>query len=384
MKVLAGIDGLRFGGAENVLATFGRIGPKHDIEVEVISLSPADGPAAAWLPALHDAGLAPRFLGIRRLAQADAVPRLAAAIRDCNPDVVHAQLQDAATLVPVACRLTGHPCVSTYHHVPRPLAGRERLRERLSIAVANRGNRVLFVSQASLDGFAAIYGGPKRNWAVVHNGIDLDRFRPQGDPLPADLPIPAGAPVVTVLGRLGTGKGQEHAIAAWPAVLASVPDARLLLVGDGPLEAGLVAQAEALGVADSVVFAGRRHDAERILAASTLTCLPTIREALPTALIEAAACGTPAVATQGSGVAEVVEDRVSGLLVPYADHDRLAAALLELLSSPDRRAAMGIAARRLAEERFDAQLWVQRLHSVYSEAIVTARGGGRRHLRRAR
>jgi glycosyltransferase involved in cell wall biosynthesis len=380
MKILAVIDGLRFGGAENVLATFGRFGPKHDVEVEIVSLSPAEGPEAAWLPVLREAGLQPRFLGIRRLAQADAIPRLAAAIRDSAPDIVHAHLQDSATLAPLACWLTGPPCVSTYHHVPRPLAGRERLRERLSVAAANRGSRVLFVSQASLDGFAAAYGGPRSHWTVVHNGIDLDRFRPEPGPLPADIAVPADAPVVTVIGRLGTGKGQANAIAAWPAVVAAIPDARLLLVGDGPLDAELRAQTQSLGVMDSVIFAGRRSDVERILATSTLTCLPTIREALPTALIEAAACGIPAVATEGSGVAEVVEDGVTGLLVPYADHRRLADALIELLRDTTRRTAMGAAARRLAEARFDAHEWVEQLRSVYSDAI--AAGSVRRRRRR--
>ena len=381
MRVLAVIDGLQFGGAENVLATLGRFGPKHDVHVDVVSLSAASGPSAAWLPVLHEAGLAPRFLGIRRLAQPDAVARVAAAIRDIAPDVVHAHLEDSATLVSLACRLTGHPSVSTYHHVAHRLSGREGLRERLSVASANRGNAVLFVSQASLDGFAATYGGPKRHWRVVHNGTDLERFRPEPTTLPADIPIPEGAPVVTILGRLGTGKGQETAVAAWPAVLAGAPEARLLLVGDGPLEAPLRAQAEALGLHERVIFAGRRSDVQRILAASTLACLPTVCEALPTALIEAAACGIPAVATEGSGVAEVVDDGVTGLLTPYADSHRLASAVLELLNDEARRSAMSAAARRRAEERFDAHLWVERLRAIYGEAIEA---GGVRGLRRRR
>ncbi len=370
MKVLAVIDGLRFGGAENVLATFGRFGPKHDIEVDIVSLSPASGPAVAWLPVLQEAGLTPRFLDIHRLAQPDAVARVAAAIRESAPDVVHAHLQDSATLVPLACWRTGHPCISTYHHVPRPLAGRELWRERLSVLAANRGDRVIFVSRASLEGFASAYGGAKRHWTVVPNGIDLDRFRPEPIPLPPDLGLRDNVPLVTVLGRLGTGKGQEHAIAAWPEVAAAVPDARLLLVGDGPLEGSLREQCRALGVEDSVVFAGRRGDAERILAASTITCLPTIREALPTALIEAAACGIPAVATEGSGVAEVIDDGVTGLLVPYADHRRIAGSVIELLRDAPRRADMGGAARLLAEQRFDAHLWVEQLRDVYTAAIA--------------
>jgi glycosyltransferase involved in cell wall biosynthesis len=231
---------------------------------------------------------------------------------------------------------------------------------------------VLFVSAASRDGFAAHYGGVRPHWQVVHNGVELDRFAlpPVGHRpvLPTELGIPADVPVVTVLGRLGTGKGQAVAVEAWPRVIERVPDARLLLVGDGPLEDDLRRRVDDLDLAERVIFAGRRRDAERILAASTLTCLPTIREALPTALIEAAACGVPAVASATSGVLEVVDDGRTGLLFPYGDERRLADAVVELLEDEPRRIAMGTAARRLAEQRFDAEIWADRLHAVYRSA----------------
>jgi glycosyltransferase involved in cell wall biosynthesis len=378
MKVLAVIDALNFGGAENLLSTLGRVGPRHDLEMSVLSLSGSTGSEASWLSVLQGAGLSVRFLGISRLSRPDGIPRLARAIRESGCDVVHAHLEDAATLAPLATRWTGHACVSTYHHVPEPLEGREKVRERLSIAAANRGERVLFVSEASRQGFAARYRGPRANWSVVHNGIDLAKFRPttagHRPQLPADIAVPPDAPVVTVLGRLGRGKGQATAVAAWPRVLAKLPDAHLLLVGDGPLDADLRAQVARLGVQSRVVFAGRRTDAERILAASTLTCLPTVREALPTALIEAAACGIPAVASGGSGVVEVVDDGRTGLLFPYGDEARLADAVIELLRDGPRREAMGAAARHLAEKRFDADIWADRLHGIYERARAEAAG----------
>jgi len=372
MKVLAVIDALNFGGAENLLSTLGRIGPRHDLDVSVLSLGGSTGEQASWLSVLQDAGLSARFLGIKRLSQPDGIPRLARAIRGFGPDVVHAHLEDSATLVPIATRLTGHACVSTYHHVPRPLDGREKIRERLSVLAANRGERVLFVSAASRDGFASSYRGPQANWAVLHNGVDLARFAPAAAgsrrQLPDDLDVRGGGPVVTVLGRLGVGKGQATALAAWPRVLAVVPEALLLLVGDGPLEADLRAQVAALRLQHRVVFAGRRTDAESILGASTLTCLPTVREALPTALIEAAACGIPAVASGGSGVVEVVDEGRTGLLFDYGDEIGLADAVVALLRDEPRRTAMGAAARQLAEHRFDAELWADRLHEIYRQA----------------
>ncbi|MDQ1650348.1 MAG: hypothetical protein QOG60_2405 [Frankiaceae bacterium] len=376
MKVLAVIDGLALGGAENLLSTLGRVGPRHDLQMTVLSLGHDTGAMATWLDVLQQSGLSVEFLGLSKLREPSGIPRLARAIRRSDPDVVHAHLEDSATLVPLATRLTGHACVSTYHHVAIPIQGREGLRERLSVVAANRGERVLFVSAASRDGFAATYGGPRAHWQVVHNGIDLDRFaqpaagsRPS---LPDELGVPVGVPVVTVLGRLGIGKGQAVAVAAWPRVLQRVPDARLLLIGDGPLETELRQQVDELGLRERVVFAGRRRDVEGILGASTLTCLPTIREALPTALIEAAACGVPAVASATSGVLEVVDDGRTGLLFPYGDEQRLADAVVELLADEPRRLAMGSAARQLAEQRFDAELWADNLHAVYRQARADA------------
>ncbi len=381
MKVLALIDALNFGGAENLLATLGRVGPRHDLELSVVSLARGQGDTATWLPALRAAGLEPRFLDIDRLAQPDAIPRVVRAIRESGCDVVHAHLEDAATFAPLASRITRTPCVSTYHHEAQPLHGRERVREWLSVQAANRGERVLFVSQASKDSFAARYR-PRKNWTVVHNGIDLSSFVPDPDAtLPAELGIPAGAPVATLVGRLGPGKGHEHAINAWPAVLKRVPDARLLLVGDGRWEPRLRAQAEGLGLSTDggangngrVVFAGRRSDVHALLAASTIACLPTRTEALPTALIEAAACGVPAVASGVSGVLEVVDDGVTGRLVPYGRPDALAEAIADVLADDGLRKEMGLAARASAEQRFDADLWAERLRDVYSAAIEARR-----------
>jgi glycosyltransferase involved in cell wall biosynthesis len=385
MKVLAVIDGLALGGAENLLSTLGRVGPRHDLHISVLSLGHDTGSTATWLDVLHQAGLSVEFLGLTRLREPGGIPRLARAIRRADPDVVHAHLEDSATLAPLATRLTGHACVSTYHHVAVPRQGRKRWRERLSIGAANRGERVLFVSAASRDSFAAIYGGPRPHWQVVHNGVELDRFTVpvagSGPALPAGLGIPEDVPVVTVLGRLGTGKGQAVAVAAWPRVLERVPDAHLLLVGDGPLESDLRRQVDDLGLHHRVVFAGRRRDAERIMSASTLTCLPTIREALPTALIEAAACGVPAVASATSGVLEVVDDGRTGLLFPYGDERRLADAVVALLEDDPRRSAMGTAARRLAERRFDAEIWADQLHAVYQQARDQAARGWPSRLR---
>lgn len=372
MKVLAVLDSLSFGGAENLVATLARVAPGAGLEVDVLSLAGPIPGRDTWLPVLQRAGLQPRFLGLRRLAQPDAVPLLARAIRASGCDVVHAHLEYAATLAPLAARLAGRRTVCTFHHVPGLLERRDAVRERLAVAAANRSRAVIFVSQASRNGFAARYRARPGRWVVLPNGIDLDQFRPSdGGPstgLPADLGLPPGAPVVTVVAAMRREKGHATAVAGWPAVIAAVPDARLLFVGDGAEESALRTQVHGLGLSDRVILAGVRSDVARILAGSALALLPTHGEALPTALIEAAACGTPAVASRVGGVPEVVSDGITGLLVPPDDVGAFAAAVIELLRDEERRARMGRAARAHAEERFDARAWARRLRAVYDLA----------------
>jgi glycosyltransferase involved in cell wall biosynthesis len=140
-----------------------------------------------------------------------------------------------------------------------------------------------------------------------------------------------------------------------------------LIVGEGPEEARLREQARELGVTDRVVFVGMRTDVTQLIHASALLLLPSEHEALPTTLIEAAACGRPAISTDIDGVPEVVLDGETGLLFPVGDVPALAEAVMALLGDEDRRREMGQRARLLAQERFDARRWAQRLYSVYAQ-----------------
>jgi glycosyltransferase involved in cell wall biosynthesis len=155
-------------------------------------------------------------------------------------------------------------------------------------------------------------------------------------------------------------------------VREKVPDAVLLIVGDGVHEPVLRAAA-----GEGVVFAGAREDVPEILAGSTLALLPSLTEALPTTLIEAAASGLAVVATTVGGTPETVEHGRTGLLVPPGDADSLAAAVADLLLDSPRRAAYGAAGRTLAEDRFDLQVWVRHLAQLYADALHTTRSSER-------
>jgi glycosyltransferase involved in cell wall biosynthesis len=369
VRILHVIDNFGYGGAEILLTTLNRVAPEAGLEMTAACLGPRTPPRSVTLPQLEAAGLQPRFIGVPRLLDPLAMVRIRKAILDSGCDVVHAHLGYSGALVPPAARLAGVPCVTTMHHEPpRHQRRADRVKEWLWTRVAERGHALVWVSEAARAAAERVVGSTRDTWRVIYNGVDLSRFTPgERRPLPADIPVPPDAPVVTVVAALREPKGHEHAIRAWPAVREKVPDATLLIVGSGPHEPALHALA-----GDGVVFTGVRADIPEILAGSTLALLPSLTEALPTTLIEAAASGLAVVATTVGGTAETVDHGRTGLLVPPADPDALAAAVAELLLDPDRRAAYGAAGRRLAEERFDLHRWVRRLADLYAEAAQAA------------
>jgi len=373
MRVLHVIDSFSFGGAERLLAALNAVAGQFTLALSVASLAPYTPERTASLPLLTDAGLRPSFIGVRRLLDPAALPLLCRTIAASRCAVVHAHLGYSAALVPVAARRLGVPCVSTLHHLPSPdRPRRELLKEWLWTRSAERGAALIYVSEAALHAAAELVGPARPSWRVLHNGVDLSAYAPPGsaDPieLPLDLGIPPGSPVVTVVAALRKEKGHEVALRAWPQVRARVPDAVLLVVGDGPH--GPVLRSAA---GDGVVFAGSREDVPAILRGSTLALLPSLAEALPTVMIEAAASGLAAVATTVGGTPETVEHGRTGLLVPPGDVAALADAVSTLLVDHRRRYRYGRAARMLAEQRFDLRRWAGRLSELYQQAAADRR-----------
>jgi glycosyltransferase involved in cell wall biosynthesis len=372
MKVLQVIDSFSYGGAERLLATLNGVAGEAGLDLSVASLSPYTPERTASLPVLTASGLQPTFIGARKMVLDRHALRLVRnAIRASGCEVVHAHLGASAFLVPIAARQVGVPCVSTLHHVPGKDLYRTRkgwLKEWLHTRSAERGAALIYVSEAARRSAARLVGPPRPSWRVLYNGVDLARFAPPpGDVqplLPADLPVPTGAPVVTIVAALRELKGHEVAFRAWPQVRARFPEAVLLVVGDGPYAPTLRRAA-----GEGVVFAGTREDIPQILHGSTLALLPSLTEALPTTMIEAAGAGLAAVATTVGGVPEIVESGRTGLLVPPGDHVALAAAVIALLEDPDRRKEFGRAARVHAEERFDVRRWAGELGSLYRQSV---------------
>jgi glycosyltransferase involved in cell wall biosynthesis len=375
VRVLTLVDAFRLGGAETLIAQLGRVARTAGFEMDVLSLQAPSEERSRLAPLLMEAGLRPQYLGITRVLDPRGPGALVKAIRKSGADVVHAHLDMAITLGVPAARLVGRQAICTFHHIHRPLRGRAAWREKLAVEVASRSFRTIFVSEASRISFAQKYrknGAIPPNWVVVHNGVDLVHFSPGPAVMPPEFGV-AGRPVVTVLAVHREVKGITHAVEAWTLVRAARPDARLLLVGAGNETESLRRQVAVRGLTEDVIFAGARSDVVDILRASDVVLLPsTYGENLPTALIEAAGCAKPVVASRIGGIPDIVEDGRTGLLTPPADATAIARALLTLLNDPARRMAIGEAARVHVEEHFDVMQWARRLRTLYEKGAAAA------------
>jgi glycosyltransferase involved in cell wall biosynthesis len=214
--------------------------------------------------------------------------------------------------------------------------------------------------------------GIRGRYAVVHNGVDLDRFRPAGDAARAGararLGLPATAPLAVCVGRVTRQKGQDVLLGAWPAVRWRCPSARLALVGDGDLLPALRAAAP-----PGVTFAGAVDDVRDWLAAADVVVLPSRWEGLSLTVLEAFAAGRGVVVSDVPGLAEVVTAGVGARVAP-GDPVALADALaLRLVSPAVARSESAAAARHAA--RFDMRLTFERLAA--ETAAVVGKSGGR-------
>jgi glycosyltransferase involved in cell wall biosynthesis len=213
--------------------------------------------------------------------------------------------------------------------------------------------------------------------------VDTHRFVPsreRGLRLRAELGIPSDAPLVGTVSHLTPPKGVENFLAAAARVAALHPDVRHVVIGSAPPSHAAYAkslrrEAAELGLSHPVVFAGDRSDVESWYAAMDVHVIPSRSEGAPTTALEAQSCGVPVVATRVGAVHEVVEDGVTGLLVPSDDPESLAAAVVSLLQDPAHRAELGQSGRAAALERFSVETSADVHARAYEAALRHAAAG---------
>jgi phosphatidyl-myo-inositol alpha-mannosyltransferase len=273
-------------------------------------------------------------------------------------DVIHVHEPFAPILSVYACGYGPRPIISTSHSAGErtawyPLGGKAWG------VVAKRIDHKIAVSERARAQAEPYVGGPME---VLPNGV----------PIPSEADPGDRAPHVVFIGRVEKRKGLDVLLRAWPEVVRAA-GARLRIVGADPLQVRWLMRREGFSDENVDILGSISEEAltDELLAASLLVAPSVGGESFGMVLTRAFACATPVVASEIAGYADVVSPE-TGVLVPPGDSDALAAAMVSLLGDPERRRALGVAARRLAEQRYSWERIVGRLVEIY-EALTGAR-----------
>ena len=326
---------------------------------EVRILAPADGPVDAGVVSLGGTFGIPFNGSVARLAFGPRVPgRVRVALRRARADVIHVHEPFTPSTTLFASISARVPVVATFHASVHSRVYRiagiplRPLWKKLAVKIA--------VSQAARDTVEGVFGPGVR---IIPNGVDVAHYADVGPPPPTGREV-------LYFGRLETRKGPQILVQALPKLFDAVPDAHVVIAGDGPLKEKLE-EAIPGSLRKNVILTGHFDEADRLalLSASTVVALPAIGgESFGITLAEAMASGRAVVASSIPGYAAVARGGLDALLVPPGDPSALAAGIAALLQDPAGAASLGAAARQRART-FDWPVVADQVEEAYHEAI---------------
>jgi glycosyltransferase involved in cell wall biosynthesis len=366
VEVLA--TGTNGGAQEHLYSLVTRI-DQGRYDVSVVSLS-----AGSAVRKLQRAGVP--VLVIDDADDAIAVGALAAHLAEVRADVVHAHMFRAETVAARAVMALveagqRRPYLVATVHSSRVRSDEDRA---LLLDLTPQFGQLIAVSTAIVAKLKA-EGRAIVPISLIRNGVDLQRYTEQEAccTLPDEYGMERGSQIVGVVARLEPEKGHPTLLEAWPEVLRAVPDAYLLIVGEGSRRDALEAQARELRIAHRIVFTGRRDDVPAVTAALDVAVLPSYREAQGLSVLEAMALSRPVVASNVGGIPEMIEDGVTGLLVPPHDAGALAAAIIRLLTDHPYADMLGRAGHDLVHDRFCIEAMIEATAAIYDEGARVVR-----------
>jgi len=291
--------------------------------------------------------------------------------------IVHTHNSKAGFVGRLAARTARVPIIV---HTVRGFAFHDKtgwLARRLYVFLERRAARwcdiLIFISQPLMDWAARLRISAPRPGIKIYSGIDLEGFRKPVDRAAARRSLGVGDDdlVVGIVAKLWEGKGHRLLINAFANLARAhrrIP-LRLLVIGSGPLEQSLRRQVESLGLQSQILFAGFRSDVPAITAALDISVLPSDFEGMGRVVLEAMAMGKPVIGSRVGGIPDLVDDEITGLLVPAGDQKKFEAALERLALDPALRARMGAAGAQKMGAQYSADTMVRRTIACYRSLL---------------
>lgn len=306
---------------------------------------------------------------MRSALDAGGFLRVRRVLADQRVSLVHTHSSIDSWLATLAARSLGIPAVRT-RHVSIPIRRRRAFVYRLA-------HRVITTGEAIRTGVIAAGVSPSKVVSIAA-GVDLERFHPDVCPMPVRRELQAAGfgsgKVVGLIANIRGSKGHRDFLAAAQFVLATRPDTRFLIVGEGVGFDDVRRQVVAMDLAREVLLTGFRRDVEDLMAALDVLVLPSLRsEGIPQVLVQALAMAKPVVATRVGSIPEVVVDGETGALVPPGDPVSLASAIVALLADPERCRRLGHEGRVRIREAYSMERVMARTVTLYEDLLGPAR-----------
>jgi glycosyltransferase involved in cell wall biosynthesis len=296
--------------------------------------------------------------------------RLAGFLRRERFDVVHTHDLWTNLMGVLAARMAGVPAIVSSRrdlaHFDWYQGGKRNWLRRIQ----NLSGVVLANAKPIRDALIAEDGFAPEKLRVIHNGVDTQKIRRGRRDRERLFPGTQNQTLVVLVGNMHSDvKGHPWLIAAAPVVLQEFPQTRFVFAGDGDERRVFEEQVGKLGLQPRFMFLGRRSDIPDVLASCDIAVLPSRAEGLSNAVLEYMAAGLPTIASRVGGNAELIQDGVTGVLVPAEDSQALAGALLRLLRDPELSRRMAIRGQTIAVENYSFERLIREVDALYTELL---------------
>ena len=235
-------------------------------------------------------------------------------------------------------------------------------------------DRFLVVSDVLRDKMIRKRGFPAEKVIRIYNGIEIDHYLPieqngSREKIRIEFSVENETLFIGAIGRLVWQKGFEYLVQAIPKILNEFPQAKVLVVGEGPLADELKTLARRLKVEENIIFAGFRKDVNKILSAIDILVIPSLLEGFPMITLEGMAMSKPIIATAIDGIKEQIIDGQLGIFIPPRDPYAIADAIIRLGKNKSFAQNLGLEARRTVEEQFTVERMVAETQRVYQSLL---------------
>lgn len=368
IKVLQAIRQGKVGGGETHIIDLVSNLNKNNFQTAVLSFTDGE-----MIDKLNDIGIENYVIHSEKAFDLSKWKKVKTLLQEKQIDLIHIHGTRATSNVYWAAKNLGLPTIYTihgwsFHDDQKAFVKQSRIFFEKWITKKTNCNISVSVSNQQT-GFKYIPGFKS---VVVHNGIDLKKFNPDGDTrknLRSELNIAKDACVICFIGRMTAQKDPLTLIHAFKEVSLFNSDAVLLIIGDGELKEKALALAKELKIEKKVVFQNFRADVADVLFSSDIFCLPSLWEGFPIALLEAMAMRKAVIATEVDGSVEIIKNKINGVLIKPQNIQMLADAIKKLISNKTLRTDLAHAAQQTILNEFDVKKMTAKIEDVYMSVL---------------